>query len=69
MAAAITAATEMELYKKILVVDIGGGTYDLSILQASKDGNDRVFKAIAIGGDRHLGGDNFDELLLNYIIE
>lgn len=69
MAAAITAATEMELYKRILVVDIGGGTYDLSILEASKEGNDRYFKAIAIGGDRHLGGDNFDELLLNYIIE
>ena len=61
MAAAIEAVHEMHLDKKVLVVDIGGGTFDLSVLEADHDNH--VYTAIAIDGDDRLGGDNFDEAI------
>ena len=67
MAAAITAAKEINIDKKVLVVDIGGGTYDLSILQA--DLANEEYRAIAIGGNRHLGGDDFDQAIVDYCFE
>ena len=60
-AAAIEAIHEMELEKKVLVVDIGGGTFDLSVLEADHENN--VYEAIAIDGDDRLGGDDFDEAI------
>lgn len=49
--------------KKYLVYDLGGGTFDVSILQAYDD----VLKVIATAGDNHLGGDDFDSIILNYL--
>lgn len=67
MAAAVAAGRSKELNGKILVVDIGGGTFDLSILAADPQAED--YKAIATDGDHHLGGDDFDRLLYEYFME
>lgn len=67
MAAAVAAGRSKELNGKILVVDIGGGTFDLSILAADPQAED--YKAIATDGDHHLGGDDFDRLLYAYFLE
>ncbi|MBR2773695.1 MAG: Hsp70 family protein [Selenomonadaceae bacterium] len=57
-AAAIEAVHERQLDKKVFVVDIGGGTFDLSVLEA--DHANHTYTAIAIDGDDRLGGDDFD---------
>ena len=51
--------------QKILVYDLGGGTFDISVLEIA----DGVFQVLATGGNTHLGGDNFDECIINYLIE
>ena len=50
---------------KILVYDLGGGTFDVSILELG----DGVFEVLATNGDTHLGGDDFDEAVMNFIAE
>ena len=50
---------------KILVYDLGGGTFDVSILELG----DGVFEVLATNGDTHLGGDDFDEALLQYMAD
>ncbi|MDO5296530.1 MAG: Hsp70 family protein [bacterium] len=67
MAAAVAAGRTKELKGKLLVVDIGGGTFDLSILEA--DPLNEEYKAIDTAGDRRLGGDDFDQLLYDYFLE
>ncbi|MCT4617353.1 MAG: molecular chaperone DnaK [Candidatus Gracilibacteria bacterium] len=52
--------------EKIAVYDLGGGTFDISILELSDEG---TFEVLATNGDTHLGGDNFDEVLVDYIVE
>jgi molecular chaperone DnaK len=52
--------------EKILVFDLGGGTFDVSVLDITDDG---VFEVVSIAGDTHLGGDDFDEELINYVAE
>ncbi len=54
-----------EAQQKILVFDLGGGTFDVSILEVG----DGVFEVLATNGDNHLGGDDFDEVLMNYIAD
>ena len=51
--------------EKILVYDLGGGTFDVSILELG----DGVFEVLATSGNNHLGGDDFDNKLVDYIIE
>ena len=62
-AAAIAYGLESKKVSKVMVYDLGGGTFDISIL----DLNDGVFKVLATGGDSSLGGDDFDHLLADYI--
>jgi len=50
---------------KILVYDLGGGTFDVSLMEVG----DGVFEVLATGGDTKLGGDDFDERLIQYIAE
>ena len=63
MAAAIAAVHEEQISKKVFVVDIGGGTFDLSVLQA--DEKNHIYKAIALDGDPQLGGDDFDAAMVD----
>jgi molecular chaperone DnaK len=51
--------------RKIAVFDLGGGTFDISILEIG----DGVFEVLSTNGDTHLGGDDFDNKILNWIIE
>ena len=67
MAAAVAAGRNKELNGKILVVDLGGGTFDLSILEADPQAEE--YRAIDTDGDHHLGGDDFDHLLYQYFLE
>ena len=50
---------------KILVYDLGGGTFDVSILEL----DDGLFKVLATNGDTHLGGDDFDNAIMNYLAD
>ncbi|XP_076953333.1 heat shock cognate 70 kDa protein-like [Bidens hawaiensis] len=52
--------------KNVLVFDLGGGTFDVSLLNISKAGTITVK---AVGGDTHLGGENFDQLMVNHCVE
>jgi molecular chaperone DnaK len=51
--------------KKIAVFDLGGGTFDISILEIG----DGVFEVLATNGDTHLGGDDFDNAILKWLLE
>ncbi|MGN6725227.1 MAG: molecular chaperone DnaK [Tepidisphaeraceae bacterium] len=64
-AAALAYGLEKKANEKILVFDLGGGTFDVSVL----DVGDGIFEVLSIAGDTHLGGDDFDEELINYLAE
>ncbi len=64
-AAALAYGLDKKSNEKIAVFDLGGGTFDISIL----DVGDGVFEVMSTNGDTALGGDDFDEVLINYIAE
>jgi molecular chaperone DnaK (HSP70) len=64
-AAALAYGLDKKKEEKIVVFDLGGGTFDVSIL----DVGDGVFEVVATNGDTHLGGDDFDEELIKLIAE
>lgn len=51
--------------QKVMVYDLGGGTFDVSIIEIGDD----VIEVLATSGDNHLGGDDFDERLVDYIVQ
>ncbi len=51
--------------ERVAVYDLGGGTFDISILELS----DEMFQVVATNGDTHLGGEDFDQLLMEYLLE
>lgn len=51
--------------QKVMVYDLGGGTFDVSIIEIGGD----VIEVLATSGDNHLGGDDFDERLVDYIVQ
>ena len=63
-AAALAYGMDKETNQKILVYDLGGGTFDVSILEIG----DGVFEVLATNGNSRLGGDDFDQRLMDYII-
>src|SRR5215510_165348 len=64
-AAALAYGLDKKKNEKICVFDLGGGTFDVSVL----DVGDAVFEVLSINGDTHLGGDDFDEELINWVAE
>jgi molecular chaperone DnaK len=64
-AAALAYGLDKKKNEKILVFDLGGGTFDVSVL----DVGDGVFEVLSINGNTHLGGDDFDEELINFVAE
>ena len=64
-AAAIAYGLDSKQEGLIAVYDLGGGTFDISILRLSRG----VFEVLATGGDTALGGDDFDLVLADWIIE
>lgn len=55
--------------QKIVVFDLGGGTFDVSVLELNDDDGMKVFEVISTNGDTHLGGDDFDEVLIHHVAE
>ncbi len=70
-AAALAYGLDRKKDEKVLVFDLGGGTFDVSILDVGggTGGDAQVIEVLAIAGDTHLGGDDFDEVVINYIAE
>jgi molecular chaperone DnaK len=64
-AASLAYGLEKKKDEKIAVFDLGGGTFDISIL----DVGDNVFEVKATNGDTHLGGDDFDQVIIDYVAE
>ncbi len=64
-AAALAYGLEKKKDEKIAVFDLGGGTYDISILEIG----DGVFEVRSTNGDTHLGGDDFDQALIDWLVE
>jgi molecular chaperone DnaK len=64
-AAALAYGLEKKAQEKIVVFDLGGGTFDVSVLEVA----DGVFRVISTNGDTHLGGDDFDQALINYVAD
>ncbi|MGE0534173.1 MAG: molecular chaperone DnaK [Pirellulales bacterium] len=64
-AAALAYGLDRKEHEKIAVFDLGGGTFDVSVLEVA----DGVFRVISTNGDTHLGGDDFDEVLINYVAD
>ncbi|MDX9702249.1 MAG: molecular chaperone DnaK [Candidatus Auribacterota bacterium] len=64
-AAALAYGLDKKNDEKIAVFDLGGGTFDISILQLGEG----VFEVLSTNGDTHLGGDNFDDAIINYLAE
>src|SRR5580765_1944170 len=65
-AAAMAYALDKKKDQKIAVFDLGGGTFDVSILDVGADG---LFQVKATNGDTHLGGDDFDQVLIDWIAD
>ena len=63
-AAAVAYGLDNEASQKILVYDLGGGTFDVSIIEIE----DGTFTVLATGGDTHLGGDDFDQRIVEYAV-
>jgi len=64
-AAALAYGLEKKAQEKIVVFDLGGGTFDVSVLEVA----DGVFRVISTNGDTHLGGDDFDQTLINHVAD
>jgi len=64
-AAALAYGLDKKTQEKIVVFDLGGGTFDVSVLEVA----DGVFRVISTNGDTHLGGDDFDQTLINHVAD
>lgn len=64
-AAALAYGLDKKKEEKVVVYDLGGGTFDVSVLELG----DGVFEVKSTNGDTHLGGDDFDLMLINHLIE
>jgi molecular chaperone DnaK len=64
-AAALAYGEDKKKDEKIAVFDLGGGTFDISII----DTGDGVFEVKAVNGDTHLGGDDYDQVLIDYVAD
>ena len=64
-AAALAYGLEKQTNEVVLIFDLGGGTFDVSILEVG----DEVFEVLATSGDTHLGGDDFDQIIVDYVIQ
>ena len=64
-AAALAYGLEKKTNEAVLIFDLGGGTFDVSILEVG----DEVFEVLATSGDTHLGGDDFDQAIVDFVIQ
>lgn len=64
-AAALAYGLNKKKNERVVVYDFGGGTFDISVLEISED----TIEVLVTGGDTHLGGDDFDQRIINYFVE
>ena len=64
-AAALAYGLDKKKNEVVLIFDLGGGTFDVSVLEVG----DEVFEVLATAGDTHLGGDDFDQTLVDYVMK
>ncbi|MDO4507948.1 MAG: molecular chaperone DnaK [Candidatus Saccharibacteria bacterium] len=64
-AAALAYGLESKKDEKIVVFDLGGGTFDVSVLELG----DGVFEVMSTNGDTHLGGEDFDNIIVNFLVD
>merc|ERR1711981_27933 len=64
-AAALAYGLDKQSNERILVFDLGGGTFDVSILEVG----DGVFEVLSTSGDTHLGGDDFDKRIVDWLAD
>ena len=63
-AAALAYGLEKKTNEVVLIFDLGGGTFDVSVLEVG----DEVFEVLSTSGDTHLGGDDFDQIIVNHVM-
>jgi molecular chaperone DnaK len=68
-AAALAYGFDKNKDQKIAVYDLGGGTFDISILEVTENGGETIVEVKATNGDTHLGGDNFDTAILQWMVD
>ena len=68
-AAAVAYGIDKKKDEKVFVFDLGGGTFDVSVLDTSNDDGEQMFAVESIAGDTHLGGDDFDEAVINWLAD
>ena len=69
-AAAMAYGLERKKDERIVVFDLGGGTFDVSVLEVSgADDDAKIFQVLSTSGDTHLGGDDFDEILVHTVAD
>jgi molecular chaperone DnaK len=71
-AAALAYGLDKKKDERIVVFDLGGGTFDVSVLEVAGSGDGdtaKVFQVLSTSGDTHLGGDDFDVALINYVAQ
>lgn len=69
-AAALAYGLDREVGNRtIAVYDLGGGTFDISIIEIDEVDGEKTFEVLATNGDTHLGGEDFDSRMINYLVE
>ncbi|WGS66295.1 molecular chaperone DnaK [Enterobacteriaceae bacterium ET-AT1-13] len=69
-AAALAYGLDKEVGNKtIAVYDLGGGTFDISIIEIDEVDGEKTFEVLSTNGDTHLGGEDFDNRIINYLVE
>ncbi len=69
-AAALAYGLDKEIGNRtVAVYDLGGGTFDLSIIEIDEVDGEKTYEVLATNGDTHLGGEDFDNRLINYLVE
>lgn len=69
-AASIAYGLDKKAEEKVAVFDLGGGTFDISILEMGENSDgEKTVEVISTNGDTHLGGDDFDDILIKYLID
>lgn len=68
-AAALAYGIDRKKDEKIAVYDLGGGTFDITILELGNHDGESSFEVLATNGDTHLGGDDFDKVLMDHILD
>jgi molecular chaperone DnaK len=69
LAFGIDKLSDIKGERKIAVYDLGGGTFDISIIEVTNEGGDKQFEVLSTNGDTFLGGEDFDQRVIDYLVD